>query len=150
MQVMKANAIQATDQVCDLIRDSQRRLSALVVSHPPDHPEQPPLSVSYTAAFFNLPTLGITARQSDFSDKTAHNMFFRTVPPYSQEIIVFKSIMKKLEWDHANVIHSTNNEGRNLLALLQKDNAFKVRTRIFLTTRSIQDIGRFGKFVPLK
>lgn len=117
---MSSNAIKATGQVCNFLAKSKGRLCALVVSHPPKMPHHPPLSVSFTAAVFYLPTFGITARQSDFSDKTSHNYFLRTIPPYSQEANVFIALINRFEWKQINVIYTNDHEGRTMLSLLQQ------------------------------
>lgn len=120
LQLMSSNAIKSTGQVCDFLAKSKGRLCALLVSHPPEMPHHPPLSVSFTAAVFHLPTLGITARQSDFSDKTSHRFFIRTITPYSQEANVFIALIHRFEWKQVNVIYTNDHEGRTMLSLLQR------------------------------
>jgi ionotropic glutamate receptor NMDA 1 len=64
--VMEDNQIRSAMAICsDLI---PHKVFAVVVSHPPNSVDQAPFSVSYTCGFFKIPVVGITARDSVFSD----------------------------------------------------------------------------------
>lgn len=64
--IMASNPIRAALSVCeDLI---PQQVYSIIVSHPPDN-NLSPVSVSYTCGFYSIPVIGISARESAFSDK---------------------------------------------------------------------------------
>ena len=64
--LMDANPIQSALSVCEKLLI--RPVYAVIVSHPPKWPDQPPISVSFTCGFYHIPVIGLTARDSVFSD----------------------------------------------------------------------------------
>nr|VZI52622.1 unnamed protein product [Spirometra erinaceieuropaei] len=114
------------------------RLFALVVSNPPHAPNSPPLSVSFIAALYGIPVIGVSSRHAIFSDKYAHSSFLRTVPPYSQEAQVWLELIVHFGWHEIVLIHSDGQEAKALLSQLESQEqakAFKI-TRTSKTVTS--------------
>lgn len=65
--IMDPNPIQSAIKLCDNV--VSQGVQVMVVSHPPGGSSQPPISVSYTCGFYQIPVIGISARDSAFSDK---------------------------------------------------------------------------------
>lgn len=65
--IMDPNPIQSAIKLCDNV--VSQGVQVMVVSHPPGGDSQPPISVSYTCGFYQIPVIGISARDSAFSDK---------------------------------------------------------------------------------
>ena len=65
-QTMDTNPIKTAITVCS--RLIQKKVYAIVVSKP-SHGDLSPASVSYTAGFYHIPVIGISSRDSAFSDK---------------------------------------------------------------------------------
>ncbi|VDD76136.1 unnamed protein product [Mesocestoides corti] len=114
------------------------RLFAVVVSSPPKFPTAPPLSISYVAALYGVPVIGVSTRQAVFSDKYAHATFLRTVPPYSLESQVWVELISAFDWHEVVLIHSDNNQdAKALLAYLEHSQQavdFKISQTITLNT----------------
>ena len=69
-QIMDSNPIKTAIVVCNkLIRE---QVYAIIVSKP-ENGELSPASVSYTAGFYHIPVIGISSRDSAFSDKVSLN-----------------------------------------------------------------------------
>ena len=67
-QIMDSNPIKTAIVVCNkLIRE---QVYAIIVSKP-ENGELSPASVSYTAGFYHIPVIGISSRDSAFSDKVS-------------------------------------------------------------------------------
>ena len=65
---MDSNPIKTAIVVCNkLIRE---QVYAIIVSKP-ENGELSPASVSYTAGFYHIPVIGISSRDSAFSDKVS-------------------------------------------------------------------------------
>lgn len=70
---MDVNPIKTAITVCsELIRE---KVYAIVVSKPGSG-DLSPASVSYTAGFYHIPVVGISSRDSAFSDKVSSFFFF--------------------------------------------------------------------------
>ena len=65
--IMDPNPIQSALKLCDNV--VSQGVQVMVVSHPPGGGSQPPISVSYTCGFYQIPVIGLSARDSAFSDK---------------------------------------------------------------------------------
>ncbi|XP_069465959.1 glutamate receptor ionotropic, NMDA 1 isoform X4 [Ambystoma mexicanum] len=105
------NAIQMALSVCEDLISSQ--VYAILVSHPPPPKDHlTPTPVSYTAGFYRIPVIGLTARMSIYSDKSIHLSFLRTVPPYSHQANVWFEMMRLFNWNHIILIVSEDHEGR--------------------------------------
>lgn len=63
--LMDGNPIRSALDVCDKLLAEQ--VFTVVVSHP-NSSFQAPISVSYTCGYYNIPVIGISARDSAFSD----------------------------------------------------------------------------------
>ena len=64
--VLSPNPIRSALDVCEkLVKNG---VSVVIVSHPKDE-FSPPISVSYACSFYQIPVIGISARETIFSDK---------------------------------------------------------------------------------
>ncbi|XP_078663345.1 glutamate receptor ionotropic, NMDA 1-like isoform X1 [Branchiostoma floridae x Branchiostoma belcheri] len=110
--VMEANPIRTALLVCEKL--VSQKVYAVIASHPTDS-DLAPVSVSYTSGFYRIPVIGISNRESIFSDKNIHQSFLRTVPPYSQQADVWFSILNYFKWKHVILITSSDRDGRAML-----------------------------------
>ncbi|CAG2053479.1 unnamed protein product [Timema podura] len=94
------------------------KVYAVVVSHPLIG-DLSPAAVSYTSGFYHIPVIGISSRDSAFSDKNIHVSFLRTVPPYSHQADVWVELLKHLKYMKIVFIHSSDTDGRGLLGRFQ-------------------------------
>nr|XP_040571852.1 glutamate [NMDA] receptor subunit 1-like isoform X2 [Lepeophtheirus salmonis] len=115
-QAMDTNPIKTAITVCDQL--IQRQVYAIVVSKP-ENGDLSPASVSYTAGFYHIPVIGISSRDSAFSDKNIHVSFLRTVPPYSHQADVWVEMLKLFKYRQLVFIHSSDTDGRALLGRFQ-------------------------------
>ncbi|KAL0818978.1 hypothetical protein ABMA28_008267 [Loxostege sticticalis] len=114
--LMDPNPIKTALNVCkDLIG---HRVYAVVVSHPLTG-DLSPAAVSYTSGFYHIPVIGISSRDSAFSDKNIHVSFLRTVPPYSHQADVWVDVLKHFNYMKVIVIHSSDTDGRAILGRFQ-------------------------------
>ncbi|VUZ42468.1 unnamed protein product [Hymenolepis diminuta] len=119
-EILASNALTATKQLCSMISAGNARFFAVVVSNPPNSPSTPPLSISYVAALYGLPVIGVSTRQAAFSNKYAHASFLRTVPPYVEEAKIWAQLISVFEWHEMIIIHSDNNhDSKALIARLE-------------------------------
>lgn len=86
----------------------------MVVSHPLTG-DLSPAAVSYTSGFYHIPVIGISSRDSAFSDKNIHVSFLRTVPPYSHQADVWVDVLKYFNYMKVIIIHSSDTDGRAIL-----------------------------------
>lgn len=63
---MDSNPIRTALNVCKFL--ISKRVYAIIISHPPTG-ELSPAAVSYTSGFYHIPVIGISSRDSGFSDK---------------------------------------------------------------------------------
>ncbi|XP_061727954.1 glutamate [NMDA] receptor subunit 1 isoform X2 [Cydia pomonella] len=113
---MDPNPIKTALNVCkDLIG---HRVYAVVVSHPLTG-DLSPAAVSYTSGFYHIPVIGISSRDSAFSDKNIHVSFLRTVPPYSHQADVWVDVLKHFNYMKVIFIHSSDTDGRAILGRFQ-------------------------------
>ncbi|XP_063548743.1 glutamate [NMDA] receptor subunit 1 isoform X2 [Cydia strobilella] len=91
---------------------------AVVVSHPLTG-DLSPAAVSYTSGFYHIPVIGISSRDSAFSDKNIHVSFLRTVPPYSHQADVWVDVLKHFNYMKVIFIHSSDTDGRAILGRFQ-------------------------------
>ncbi|KAK0095902.1 hypothetical protein PV326_007060 [Microctonus aethiopoides] len=113
---MDSNPIRTALSVCkSLIAE---RVYAVVVSHPLTG-DLSPAAVSYTSGFYHIPVIGISSRDSAFSDKNIHVSFLRTVPPYSHQADVWVELLKHFNYMKVIFIHSSDTDGRALLGRFQ-------------------------------
>ncbi|XP_066265466.1 glutamate receptor ionotropic, NMDA 1-like isoform X2 [Branchiostoma lanceolatum] len=110
--VMEANPIRTALLVCEKL--VSQKVYAVIASHPTNS-DLAPVSVSYTSGFYRIPVIGISNRESIFSDKNIHQSFLRTVPPYSQQADVWFSILNYFKWKHVILITSSDRDGRAML-----------------------------------
>ncbi|CAF4920372.1 unnamed protein product [Pieris macdunnoughi] len=114
--LMDPNPIMTALNVCkDLIA---HRVYAVIVSHPITG-DLSPAAVSYTSGFYHIPVIGISSRDSAFSDKNIHVSFLRTVPPYSHQADVWVDVLKHFNYMKVIVIHSSDTDGRAILGRFQ-------------------------------
>lgn len=114
--IMDPNPIRTALNVCkDLIA---HKVYAVIVSHPLTG-DLSPAAVSYTSGFYHIPVIGISSRDSAFSDKNIHVSFLRTVPPYSHQADVWVELLKHFNYMKVIFIHSSDTDGRALLGRFQ-------------------------------
>ena len=73
--IMDSNPIRSALNLCDQV--IPKRVHVVIVSKPPDG-DSSPISVSYTCGFYQIPVIGISARDSAFSDTVSLNFFLWT------------------------------------------------------------------------
>ncbi|XP_011300485.1 glutamate [NMDA] receptor subunit 1 isoform X1 [Fopius arisanus] len=113
---MDSNPIRTALSVCKSL--IVERVYAVVVSHPLTG-DLSPAAVSYTSGFYHIPVIGISSRDSAFSDKNIHVSFLRTVPPYSHQADVWVELLKHFSYMKVIFIHSSDTDGRALLGRFQ-------------------------------
>ncbi|XP_054271641.1 glutamate [NMDA] receptor subunit 1 [Macrosteles quadrilineatus] len=113
---MDANPIRTALNVCKYL--IANRVYAVVVSHPLTG-DLSPAAVSYTSGFYHIPVIGISSRDSAFSDKNIHVSFLRTVAPYSHQADVWMELLKHFNYLKVIFIHSSDTDGRALLGRFQ-------------------------------
>ncbi|XP_043268795.1 glutamate [NMDA] receptor subunit 1 isoform X2 [Venturia canescens] len=113
---MDSNPIRTALSVCKSL--IAQRVYAVVVSHPLTG-DLSPAAVSYTSGFYHIPVIGISSRDSAFSDKNIHVSFLRTVPPYSHQADVWVELLKHFNYMKVIFIHSSDTDGRALLGRFQ-------------------------------
>ncbi|XP_076160920.1 glutamate ionotropic receptor NMDA type subunit 1 isoform X2 [Ptiloglossa arizonensis] len=113
---MDSNPIRMALSVCKSLIAEQ--VYAVVVSHPLTG-DLSPAAVSYTNGFYHIPVIGISSRDSAFSDKNIHVSFLRTVPPYSHQADVWVDMLKHFNYMKVIFIHSSDTDGRALLGRFQ-------------------------------
>ncbi|KOX68537.1 Glutamate [NMDA] receptor subunit 1 [Melipona quadrifasciata] len=113
---MDSNPIKTALSVCNSLIAEQ--VYAVVVSHPLTG-DLSPAAVSYTSGFYHIPVIGISSRDSAFSDKNIHVSFLRTVPPYSHQADVWVELLKHFNYMKVIFIHSSDTDGRALLGRFQ-------------------------------
>ncbi|XP_054008578.1 glutamate [NMDA] receptor subunit 1 isoform X5 [Hylaeus anthracinus] len=113
---MDSNPIRMALSVCKSLIAEQ--VYAVVVSHPLTG-DLSPAAVSYTSGFYHIPVIGISSRDSAFSDKNIHVSFLRTVPPYSHQADVWVDLLKHFNYMKVIFIHSSDTDGRALLGRFQ-------------------------------
>lgn len=70
---MDANPIRSALNLCsDVI---SKGVHTVIVSKPENSDISPPISVSYTCGFYSIPVIGISARDSSFSDMVRNAVF---------------------------------------------------------------------------
>ncbi|GFR57694.1 glutamate receptor 1 [Elysia marginata] len=114
--LMDGNPIRSALDICDKLL--AQHIYTVVASHP-NGTDRSPISVSYTCGYYNIPVLGISARDSAFSDVSLHKMFLRTVPPYSQQAEVWADLLERLQFRKIIFIYSADEEGRTMLSRFQ-------------------------------
>uniref|UniRef100_A0ABD2WUB3 Glutamate [NMDA] receptor subunit 1 n=1 Tax=Trichogramma kaykai TaxID=54128 RepID=A0ABD2WUB3_9HYME len=113
---MEPNPIRTAINVCKHL--IARQVLAIIVSHS-SAGELSPAAVSYTCGFYHIPVIGISSRDSAFSDKNIHVSFLRTVPPYSHQADVWVELLKYFNYMKIIFIHTSDAEGRSLLGRFQ-------------------------------
>ncbi|CAI6345580.1 unnamed protein product [Macrosiphum euphorbiae] len=113
---MDPNPIKTALNVCKQL--IVRRVYAVIVSHP-QIGDLSPAAVSYTSGFYHIPVIGISSRDSAFSDKNIHVSFLRTVPPYSHQAEVWVELLKYFNYLKVIFIHSSDTDGRAFVGRFQ-------------------------------
>ncbi|XP_064084297.1 glutamate [NMDA] receptor subunit 1-like isoform X2 [Macrobrachium nipponense] len=114
--LMDSNPIRTALEVCTQL--VSRSVYAVIVSHPLNG-DLSPAAVSYTSGFYHIPVIGISSRDSAFSDKNIHVSFLRTVPPYSHQADVWVELLKTFQYTQVVFVHSSDTDGRALLTRFQ-------------------------------
>ncbi|XP_046408094.1 glutamate [NMDA] receptor subunit 1 [Ischnura elegans] len=113
---MDQNPIRTALNVCKYL--IAQRVYAVVVSHPQTG-DLSPAAVSYTSGFYHIPVIGISSRDSAFSDKNIHVSFLRTVPPYSHQADVWVQLLRHVGYTRVLFVHGSDTDGRALLGRFQ-------------------------------
>uniref|UniRef100_Q0VIP5 Glutamate [NMDA] receptor subunit 1 n=1 Tax=Lymnaea stagnalis TaxID=6523 RepID=Q0VIP5_LYMST len=114
--LMDSNPIRSALDICDKLL--AQHVFTVVASHP-NSTDHSPISVPYTCGYYKIPVVGISARDSAFSDTNVHTMFLRTVPPYSHQADVWVQLLVKLNWHRVIFLYSADEEGRAILSRFQ-------------------------------
>ncbi|KAK7082411.1 Glutamate receptor ionotropic, NMDA 1, partial [Halocaridina rubra] len=114
--LMDSNPIRTALEVCNKL--VAKSVYAVIVSHPLNG-DLSPAAVSYTSGFYHIPVIGISSRDSAFSDKNIHVSFLRTVPPYSHQADVWVELLKAFKYNQVVFVHSSDTDGRALLTRFQ-------------------------------
>ncbi|XP_074647409.1 glutamate receptor ionotropic, NMDA 1-like isoform X3 [Tubulanus polymorphus] len=122
-QIMHQNPIRSAMEICETLLP--KKVYSVVVSHPPKNKYTPPISVSYTCGFYKIPVIGISARDSVFSDTNLHRSYLRTVPPYSHQAKVWVDMVRHFRWSTVVIFHSADQEGRAMVATFQNEIGYK-------------------------
>uniref|UniRef100_A0A075Q430 Glutamate [NMDA] receptor subunit 1 n=1 Tax=Diploptera punctata TaxID=6984 RepID=A0A075Q430_DIPPU len=130
---MDPNPIRTALNVCNYLINQS--VYAVVVSHPLTG-DLSPAAVSYTSGFYHIPVIGISSRDSAFSDKNIHVSFLRTVPPYSHQADVWMEFLKRFNYLKVIFIHSSDTDGRALLGRFQSSQNLEedVETKVQVET----------------
>ncbi|XP_072025944.1 glutamate receptor ionotropic, NMDA 1-like [Amphiura filiformis] len=115
--VMDNNPIQSALSVCERLIPEQ--VYAVISSHTKEL-YLSSVSVSYTCGFYRIPVIGISARESIFSDKDIHKSYLRTVTPYSHQAYVWADIVDFFGWKEVVVLTTNDQDGRSILTLLRR------------------------------
>lgn len=78
--VLKSNPIRSAMDVCEKV--IAKGVVAVIVSHPRDDTSvdtSPPISISYACSFYHIPVIGISARETIFSDKVLDCMMYYVI-----------------------------------------------------------------------
>ncbi|RUS90768.1 hypothetical protein EGW08_001479, partial [Elysia chlorotica] len=114
--IMDGNPIRSALDICDKLL--AQKVYTVVASHP-NSTDRSPISVSYTCGYYNIPVVGVTARDSAFSDVNVHKMFLRTVPPFSHQADVWAELLEYLDYHKVIFVYSADEEGRTILSRFQ-------------------------------
>ncbi|KAH9524988.1 Glutamate [NMDA] receptor subunit 1 [Bulinus truncatus] len=114
--LMDNNPIHSALDICDKLLS--KHVFTVVASHP-NSTDHSPISVSYTCGYYQIPVVGISARDSAFSDTNVHTMFLRTVPPFSHQADVWVELLLNLSWHKVIFVYSADEEGRAILSRFQ-------------------------------
>ena len=68
LSILSTNPVRAALDVCEKL--VTQRVYAIIVSRPANS-HSPPIAVSYTCGFYQIPVVGISTRESVFSDKVS-------------------------------------------------------------------------------
>lgn len=132
--VLSPNPIRSALDVCEKL--VAKGVVAVIVSHPKGE-LSPPISVSYACSFYQIPVIGISARETIFSDKSIHESFLRTVPPYSDQANVWLGLLKTFTWDKVILLTSNDQDSRMIATkftgLAEKNNIKIEKTVMFQT-----------------
>ena len=91
---MDSNPIRTALNVCKFL--IAKKVYAIIVSHPPTG-ELSPAAVSYTSGFYHIPVIGISSRDSAFSDKVCYLIFFIIICYNLNNIFHTYSIYKSIQ-----------------------------------------------------
>ncbi|KAK3098360.1 hypothetical protein FSP39_018756 [Pinctada imbricata] len=115
--IMDSNPIRSALNLCKLV--IPKEVQTIIVSKPRDEESSSPISVSYTCGFYQIPVIGISARDSAFSDSRLHPTFLRTVPPYFHQADIWVEMLEHFNLTQVIFIHSMDEEGRMILSRFQ-------------------------------
>ncbi|XP_031786059.1 glutamate [NMDA] receptor subunit 1 isoform X6 [Nasonia vitripennis] len=91
---MDSNPIRTALNVCKFL--IAQKVYAIIVSHPPVG-ELSPAAVSYTSGFYHIPVIGISSRDSAFSDKVENVIEFEPgLSNFKSELLLLKSAQSRV------------------------------------------------------
>lgn len=132
--VLSPNPIRSARDVCENL--VAKGVVAVIVSHPKDE-VSPPISVSYACSFYRIPVIGISARETIFSDKSIHESFLRTVPSYSDQANVWLGLLNYFGWTKVILLTSNDQDSRMIATRftgLAERNDIKIEKTIMFPT----------------
>ncbi|KAI0233221.1 Glutamate [NMDA] receptor subunit 1 [Lamellibrachia satsuma] len=110
--IMDANPLRAAKAVCDDVIPNQ---VYVVIAGSKSYNDLSSMAVSFTCGFYRIPTIGISVRDSVFSDKNLHMSFMRMVPPYKDQAKVWVELLKYFQFKKVVILGSSDQEGRAIL-----------------------------------
>ena len=93
---------------------------------------QPAESITFTASLHNIPTIGLSNRQSIFSDKSLYGSYMRTASTYSHQADVWVELLTNLTFKCVHLVVSDSIDGRNIMtrfiSLAEVTNEFDIES----------------------
>ncbi|KAL9984223.1 hypothetical protein ACROYT_G006496 [Oculina patagonica] len=132
--VLSPNPIRSARDVCENL--VAKGVVTVIVSHPKDE-LSPPISVSYACSFYQIPVIGISARETIFSDKSIHESFLRTVPSYSDQANVWLGLLNYYQWNKVIMLTSNDQDSRMIATRftgLAERNDIKIEKTVMFPT----------------
>lgn len=149
--VLDPNPIRAALNVCEkLIANG---VVAVIVSHPSQEDMTPPISVSYACSFYHIPVIGISARETIFSDKSIHQTFLRTVPSYSDQAYVWLGLLKRFRWNKVILLTSNDQDSRMITTKftgLAEAKNIKIEKTILFQTGCVNVTSQLLKLIKMQ
>ncbi|XP_075254270.1 glutamate receptor ionotropic, NMDA 1-like isoform X2 [Convolutriloba macropyga] len=113
---MSDNSITNVLSLCEHFIQPERPIHALVVSHPPDKPREPPEALSYACEFYKIPIISVSTQDPVYSEKALHSTFLRTVSPDTEQSRVWADLLHDPMFRYSRVVlvYPDNYSGQQL------------------------------------
>lgn len=148
--VLSPNPIHSAMNVCENV--IAKGVVAVIVSHPKDN-TSPPISISYACSFYHIPVIGISARETIFSDKSLHDTFLRTVPSYSDQAYVWLGLLRHFRWNKVILLTSNDQDSRMIATKftgLAERNKIKIEKTILFQTGCVNATSQLVKLIKMQ